>query len=89
MCNAGPESGVRFLCSMMKRLAAVSEVVALKASELKPKEWRCPERSWPAATGWRLEGCGAGDWAMRLCRAAAGAREATAFRKERRWRGIG
>ena len=88
MCNAGPESGTRFLCSMMKRLAAVSEVVALKVRELKPKEWGCPERSWPAATGWRSAGGGAGDWAARLCN-AAGAMEAMALRTERRWTCIG
>ena len=74
MCNAGPELGTRFLCSMMKRLPAVSAVVALNASELKPREWRCPERSWPAATGWSaarggrgslgyevVQGCGGGN----------------------------
>jgi len=70
---------------MMERLPAASEVATLKASELKPKEWRWPERSWPAATGWRSAGGGAGDWAARLCRAAAGAMEAMDLRKERRW----
>ena len=82
--------GVRFLCSMMKRLLAESEVETLNARELKPKEWRCPERSWPAGTGWSVgDGGGVGDWAARLCRAAAGAREAKDLRKERRGACIG
>ena len=59
---------------MMKRLPAASEVATLKASELKPKEWRWPERPWPAATGWSaarggrgslgyevVQGCGGGN----------------------------
>jgi hypothetical protein len=72
---------------MTKRLLLVSDVTTLKASELKPREWRWPDRSSPAGTGWGGEAIGV--WGE-LCaktfgKAAAGMTEAADLRKVRRW----